>query len=316
MQFDGFLGNSGLKQRLSASFSGGQISHCYLICGPEGSGKHTLAAILAAAMECTGAEPPCGRCSACRKALSGQHPDIITVDDEGKKNISVDTVRDARSDLFLRPNEGRKKIYIIPRAQDLGLPAQNALLKILEEPPEYGAFLLLTTNAEKLLPTIRSRCAELHLSPVGAEAGTAFLKQHFPDLPDEQLRGALVRSGGFLGQAMELLRDGAYLPQTAEFAQSYAARDVLRLLGTLLPMEKWKREQVIPVLTQWRQLLCEALSVKSGLPASSPQCTAVCRSRSSSELLAAVRALQTALDDLNANVGVGSVIGWLTIPLR
>ena len=196
MRFDGFCGNAGLKQRLSAAFAQGKISHCYLICGPDGSGKHTLARILAAAMECTGAgEAPCGVCTACRKAFDGQHPDIITVDDTEHKNVSIDVIRDARADMFIRPNEGKRKIYILPRAQDMLPAAQNALLKILEEPPEYGVFLLLSTHAEKLLPTIRSRCAELHLSPVGQEETAAYLQRRLPQQQPDAIRSACVCSG-------------------------------------------------------------------------------------------------------------------------
>ena len=164
MRFDGFYGNAGLKERLSAAFSGGRVSHCFLLCGPDGSGKHTLARILAAAMQCTGrGETPCGVCPACRKALSGQHPDVIYVNDPDHKQIAVDVIRRMRADVFIRPNEGRRKIYILE--QDMGEAAQNALLKILEEPPAYGAFLILAPNAEKMLATIRSRCAELPLCP-------------------------------------------------------------------------------------------------------------------------------------------------------
>ena len=111
MRFDGFYGNAGLKERLSAAFSGGRVSHCFLLCGPDGSGKHTLARILAAAMQCTGrGETPCGVCPACRKALSGQHPDVIYVNDPDHKQIAVDVIRRMRADVFIRPNEGRLKI--------------------------------------------------------------------------------------------------------------------------------------------------------------------------------------------------------------
>ena len=168
MDFTGFLGNDAIKRRLSGAFASGRVAHSYLLCGPAGSGKHTLARILCAAMECEkdGAAVPCGVCPGCRKALAGIHPDVITVDDPDHKAMTVDPIRAARSDMFIRPNEGRRKIYVIPRGQDMNESAQNALLKILEEPPDYGAFLILSTNAERLLPTIRSRCAELQLGPV------------------------------------------------------------------------------------------------------------------------------------------------------
>lgn len=316
MRFDGFCGNAGLKQRLSAAFAQGKISHCYLICGPDGSGKHTLTRILAAAMECTGAgEAPCGVCTACRKAFDGQHPDIITVDDTEHKNVSIDVIRDARADMFIRPNEGKRKIYILPRAQDMLPAAQNALLKILEEPPEYGVFLLLSTHAEKLLPTIRSRCAELHLSPVGQEEAAAYLQRRLPQQQPDAIRSACVRSGGFLGQALALLESGS-APQTAEFAAAYAGGDALELLRVLLPLEKYKRTELLPVLQQWRALVCDALSAKSGMPAASPEAAMLSQSRTGAQLLAAAQDLQEAMDDLNLNVGTGAVAGWLSTRLR
>jgi len=155
MDFTGFLGNDAVKARLSGAFASGRVAHSYLLCGPAGSGKHTLTRILSAAMQCEGrsGKIPCGVCSGCRKALEGVHPDIITVDDPDHKAMTVDPIRAARSDMFIRPNEGKRKIYIIPRGQDMNESAQNALLKILEEPPDYGVFLILSTNAERLPPT-------------------------------------------------------------------------------------------------------------------------------------------------------------------
>ena len=200
MDFTGFLGNDAVKARLSGAFASGRVAHSYLICGPVGSGKHTLTRILCAAMQCEGRgeKIPCGVCSGCRKALEGVHPDIITVDDPEHKSMTVEPIRAARSDMFIRPNEGKRKIYIIPRGQDMNESAQNALLKILEEPPDYGVFLILSTNAERLLPTIRSRCAELQLGPVEQHEALPFLRQSMPDKPDGILRAAYLRAGGFL----------------------------------------------------------------------------------------------------------------------
>ena len=166
MGFDGLLGNEQIKRNLAASLEKGHISHFYLISGPEGSGKHTLARLLAAAILCRGADKPCGKCTPCRKVAEGVHPDCITVDDPEKKTVPVDLIRQARADVYIQPNESEHKIYLFPRAQDMGLPGQNALLKVLEEPPAYGVFLLLTTNADALLPTVRSRCTELRMEPL------------------------------------------------------------------------------------------------------------------------------------------------------
>ena len=122
MDFGQFLGNDTLKAQLSAAIDAQRLTHCYLLSGPKGSGKHTLAQLLMAAMECTAAQRPCGRCSQCRKALQGIHPDIAVVDDTRRRTIPVDLIRQVCSDAYIRPNEGRRKIYLLPRAQDLGLP--------------------------------------------------------------------------------------------------------------------------------------------------------------------------------------------------
>lgn len=147
MSFHTLAGNAPLKRQLSAQMQGRGLSHAYLISGPAGSGKHTLARLMAAAMVCTGeGERPCGVCSACKKALQGIHPDIITAG-EGDKPISVGQARLLRSDAYIRPNEAPRKVYILPNAQEMNPSAQNALLKLLEEGPVYAAFLLLAENS-------------------------------------------------------------------------------------------------------------------------------------------------------------------------
>lgn len=155
MRFPGFLGNFGLKARLSAAGDRGALSHCYILEGPQGSGKKTLARILAAAMECesTQGETPCGVCPACRKVLGGTHPDVITVDSD-TVTVPIRLIREMQQDAYIRPNEGRRKVYLIPRAQAIQRSSQNVLLKLLEEPPGYCAFLLMAENAEQLLPTV------------------------------------------------------------------------------------------------------------------------------------------------------------------
>lgn len=314
MRFDGFAGNDAIKRRLSGAFSGGRVGHGYLLCGPEGSGKRTLARILAAAMQCTGHDVPCGVCENCRKAFAGIHPDIITVDDPDHKAMTVDPIRTARSDMFIRPNEGKRKIYLIPRGQDMNESAQNALLKILEEPPDYGAFLILSTNAGRLLPTVRSRCAELQLAPVPEEEALPVLHARCPEADDGACRTAYARAGGFLGQALQALQAGDD-PFCAQFAAAYGARDRMALLRLLLPLEKAKREALTPQLLQLRAGLCQALGARSGFPA--PEfARQLAASRTGAELLQAAQDLQTAADMLSGNAAPGAVIGWLAMRLH
>lgn len=317
MAFDSFLGNERLKQNLQTTLGRGHISHFYLISGPEGSGRHTLARLLAAAILCQGKQAPCMTCNTCRKVMEDIHPDFITIDDPEKKTVPVDLIRQARADIYIQPNESDHKIYLFPRAQDMGIPGQNALLKILEEPPKYGVFILLTNNPEQLLPTVRSRCTLLSLQPLSEPVLRSALEKEFPKASPEDISAAVFRSGGFLGQAKALLENGAALPpQTQSFAESFAARDAYGLTATLVPMEKWKRDAFIPVLQQWVTLLEGSLACRAGMPESNPLARAISAQRSSRDLMQAISHLQKAIEYAQGNVSVAAICGWLSWQLR
>lgn len=312
------LGNERLKTALAAAFAADKLSHCYLLAGPPGSGKHSLARILSAAMQCSsGCRRPCGTCLPCRKVLDGVHPDVITVDAPEKKTVTVETVRRARADVYVKPNEGRRKIYLFPRAQDMNPAAQNALLKVIEEPPDYAAFLLLTDAAERLLPTIRSRAVTLQLSPLSEPVCVEALRRRFPDKPREALADAWVRSGGFLGQAEQLLTEGEALAgETLRFADCFAGRDPLGLTELLVPMERLRSEQLLPLLRQWTEVLSQAMQVRVGLPGKWEAARKIGRSRTTADCLNAVRSLQRAEELLQGNVLPGSVCGALQVWLN
>ena len=316
MGFETLLGNEQLKSNLASARKKGKLSHFYLISGPAGSGRHTLADLIATAMLCKEPEGPCGVCRACRKVLSHAHPDYTVVDDPEKKTVPVDLIRQARSDLFIRPNEGERKIYLFPRAQDMGIPGQNALLKVLEEPPGYGVFLLIADNPDKLLPTVRSRCVELKLRALPEPLLRQKLRQEFPDADEQTLSAAIVRSGGYLGQARELMTGSAVSETTRAFARAYAARDIYGLLQTLVPMEKWKRDALIPVLGEWLELLEQAMVSRSGLPAGGKEATAIASGRSPRDLMAGCQALKKAMEYAQGNVSCAAVCGWLEWALR
>ena len=316
---DRLLGNERLKQSLRAAFAADRLSHSYLITGPEGSGKRTLARILAAAMQCTeGSRRPCGKCLQCRKVFAGTHPDVITVDaDADKKLVTVDMVRRARSDVYIRPNEGRRKIYVFPRAMNMNPNAQNALLKVIEEPPEYAAFLLLTDSAERLLPTIRSRCAGLRMSPLTEEECLPALGEAFPERSREELRSAWLRAEGFYGRAAELLQAGEGLaPETQRFLDCFARRDRLGLTELLVAMEKMKRDRLIPLLQEWTEVLTNAVAVRSGRPGSTEAAARIGKQRSVREIMEAVRHLRRAGELAAGNVSVATICGCLQVWLE
>ena len=314
MGFEALLGNRQLKENLRAAIGRGHISHFYLISGPAGSGKRTLARLLAAAILCKGSDTPCMSCNACRKIMADTHPDLITVTDPEHKNVAVKIVREIREDMFILPNEADRKLYLFP--QELGTEGQNALLKILEEPPEYGVFILLSENPETLLPTVRSRCTQLQMQSLPENILRPALQKAYPEADPQELDAAMWRSGGFLGQALQLLEEGAQLSeQTEGFVHSFAHRDALGLVRVLTPMEKWKRDQLIPTLHQWVRLLQEALSCRSGVAAAGPSAQLAAQ-RTSKDLLDAIKTLQKAIEYAQSNVSPAAVCGWLVWALR
>lgn len=315
MPFDALLGNDQLKKNLTGALERGHISHFYLISGPQGSGRHTLARLLAAAILCRDARRPCMKCAVCRRVMENRHPDVITVEDPEHKNVAVKLVRQFREDVFIRPNESEYKIYLLP--QELGVEGQNALLKILEEPPQYGVFLLLTDNPHKILPTVRSRCTELKLLPLEGELLTRQLRQIFPGAPMEDIQSAACRSGGYLGQARLLLEQGQdMLPQTAGFVEAVARRDALLLIQTLVSMEKWKRDALAETLQVWIELCQSALCARLGDTPALALSRDLAAARSSGDLMEIIRLIKKAKEYTLSNVSPAAVCGWLSWALR
>ena len=202
-------------------FENARMPHACLITAPEMAAAMAEAKRLAAAAICEGqGEKPCGTCRHCRKAFSGIHPDIITVgrlsDDKGKKKkqISVEQVRDMSADACMLPNEAKRKVYIIEDADTMNPSAQNAALKLLEEPPLGAMFLLCAENAMQLLPTVRSRCTELSLGGRAQgekkekpELAAAYLKAVSTGDEAELLRWCCANEGMDNASALEFTED-------------------------------------------------------------------------------------------------------------
>ena len=172
-------------------------------------------------------------------------------------------------------------------------------------------------GAESLLPTVRSRCTPLQLQPLPEKTLLQALQSEFPNATGDDLRAAAVRSCGFLGQAKKLL-DGsvAVAPQTENFVKSFSQRDALLLVQTLVPMEKWKRDQMIPTLQHWLELLEGALSCRAGMPGVDPLSRTLSANRSSQDLMQAISCLQKAIEYAQGNVSIAAVCGYLSWTLR
>ncbi|EYB67136.1 DNA polymerase III subunits gamma and tau [Deinococcus phoenicis] len=157
VNWDQVVGQEHVKDVLRAALEQGRVGHAYLFSGPRGVGKTTTARLIAMTANCTGPAPkPCGECESCLAVRAGSHPDVLEID--AASNNSVDDVRDLREKVGLAAMRGGKKIYILDEAHMMSRAAFNALLKTLEEPPGHVIFILATTEPEKIIPTILSRC--------------------------------------------------------------------------------------------------------------------------------------------------------------
>lgn len=270
-------------QRLREAAARGTLSHALIFSGP---GERTAAArYAAAAMECTaGGERPCLACPDCRKVIRDIHPDVVFVRDEEHAEISVDVVRRARADAFIRPNEGARKIYIFEDCSLLTEKDQNVLLKTVEEGPAYAAFFFCTENAAALLQTIRSRCVEVKTAPVQQD-------------------------------------EGAGLPQAIELARVIAAGSAAGRAAFFVSLEreKIKRDALGALFEQTRLLFSAALlSLYGEAPAENEREIAalISKSLTKSQILGTIDLLRAYRSHCTYNVGTGAALGGFAVELE
>lgn len=327
MNLTPLAGNGPLKRQLEGETARRGLSHAYIISGPAGSGKKTLAGLLAAALVCSGGgEIPCGHCSGCKKAMAGIHPDISAIGTDGK-DITVSQVRALRSDAYIKPNEAGRKVYLIHRAQSMNQSAQNAMLKLLEEGPSYAAFLLLAENAAALLPTVRSRCEVLTLAPVTPQEARAWVDEHYPQCTPQQRQRAAEHCEGLLGRAAAELEgtageDRREVKAAGELLETLSAKNETALVEfcTGLERDKWDRDGLDKLLEEFALLLRDALTAACGTCLETdPQRRALAEQAASSlkprQLMSAMELTRRLREALDFNLGAGHLAGWLAAGL-
>ncbi len=251
--FQDIIGHDEIIRHLKDTIRTGKVSHSYIFTGETGSGKKMLAATFAAALQCESRqERPCMVCDSCKKAMGKNHPDIIMTTHEKPGLISVDEVREqVIHDVSVRPYCSPYKIYIIPEAELMNPAAQNALLKTIEEPPEYAVIMLLTTNADRLLPTIRSRCVRLDLKIVDDSMVKQYLMEHL-HVPDYRAEIDVSFAHGSIGRAKEVAT-------SQEFAD--LTQNALRLLTYSGNMEVFEMTEMIRTIVADKARIEEYLDI-------------------------------------------------------
>ena len=250
-------GQEEAESALRAAAARNALSHAILLTGS--ADVSDAARFAAAALECTAEEGrPCGVCRACRKVREGIHPDVTVVRDPDHKNIAVDIIRDLRNDAYIRPNEGKRKVYIFPDCSVLPEQGQNILLKIVEEGPPYAAFLFCAENGSAVLQTLRSRCVEIKLRArrreeelgeaalalctclAGKKRGgavTLAVKLEKKKLPREDLSAMLEEARGVLTAALMVHYgapvDGKYRELAENLAKTLTKVQIMRTIELL-----------------------------------------------------------------------------------
>ncbi len=227
-------------------------AHAYLISGPPHIGKATLARSLALALNCRSADSarPCGQCRSCQLINAGKHPDVQLIEPDGAR-VKIDQVRALQHDLALRPVEGRYRVAIFDQFEVATTEAQNALLKTLEEPPDYVVLIVLTSDPELLLPTIVSRCQQMVLRPLTiAQVREAVINKWNVAASQANLLAHL--SGGRLGWAVNAANDPAIMPARAKYLDD---------LQTLLKADRVTRFAYAEDLTKKSDLARDAIDL-------------------------------------------------------
>ncbi len=257
--FPALIGNSHIKNTLSSDLAAGKSAHAYILEGPHGSGKHTVARLICAACVCSEKDNgsvalPCEKCSSCRKILKSNSVDVMTVSNGDKASIGVDAIRRVKETMYIPPNDGERKFYIIEHAQLMTVQAQNALLLSLEEPPPFVMFLLLCEDSSLLLDTVKSRAPIIRTEIFSADFIEKYLSEKYGKGADgEKISCAAHLSGGTIGKAVELYENGA-----AELSVYKSAAELVRHL--LSPRKSDALIFVTRELTKNRRETCEMLS--------------------------------------------------------
>lgn len=201
-KFTDIVGQEQLKEHLQNAIASNKVSHAYIINGERNAGKEFIAKVFSMTLQCEkGETEPCGECHSCKQALSGNQPDIIYITHEKPNTIGVEDIRSqVNNDIVIKPYSSPRKIYIINEGEKMTPQAQNALLKTLEEPPEYAVILILTTNVDELLPTILSRCVVLNMKPVPDALVKKYLMEQL-SVPDYKANICVAFARGNIGKA-------------------------------------------------------------------------------------------------------------------
>lgn len=318
MRLSEIAANAEVKYEIAEAMRRRSLPHAILIEGEKGCGKHTLADILAEYAVCRAeGERPCGVCPDCVKAQKGIHPDIVTVDGSQSGALNIEAIRNIRSGAYIKPNEAENKVYLLLQCEKMLPPAQNAFLKVLEEPPAHVLFVLTAVSATTLLQTIRSRVRTFSMYPPSPAEAAEVLEKMFPDKPQEVLIQAAQDSSGNIGAAIECLNSGGEEEKKAAEAIFRAiplAAEYPLLLQTNSIIQN--RAFALGVLERLCELASDCVKASCGVKSVSPVAAELAGGIPLKRLITIQRNIQQAREVLNYNVNLNFYGTWLCAALR
>lgn len=270
MNFAAILGQGKALTLLNRALSSGRLAHAYLFVGPDGVGKTTCAAALAAVLLCC--QPldgrACMRCPGCLKYLSGNHPDFLRIRPDGAA-IKIDQIRELKKALYYAPFEGGQRVVLLEDVHTMRREAGNSLLKTLEEPPPGNMLILVGNSTEAILATIVSRCQVIPFAALALDVATAIIRQHRPDLDVADCQALAALTGGSPGQALALEADGL-LPVFRQITQALVAEEMsvaLRVEQALaLAVELAACKEGMELVLQLLRIYCkDVMAARSGV---------------------------------------------------
>ena len=338
--FTELVGNEYTKRRLFEAVRTNTLPHAHLIVGPKGSGRLTLARELAAAMNCDERENesvplPCGRCNTCRRIREGIFPDVqIVTRGSGKATIGVEDIKAMREDVYLSSTEAEYKFYIVREAEAMTPQAQNALLKVFEEPPKNVHIILISTEADKILTTVKSRSQYVQTEIFDPETLKRYTVRRseragaLARTDSEKLDAVILSAGGVIGNALAMLDDSLIAEQTAKretvtrlisaFSKKESFGELLSAC-TSLPQKREELRSVLELtLTALRDMISHEYSENTQKLFFTSKQTAekFIGSTSARRLTKIFDIITRALEDLEKNVSIPPLLTDIAVKIK
>ena len=316
------LGKESAIDSVSAAVKSGRLSHALVLTGAKGIGKSLFADHICKMLFCDMQNKPCSACPACLKLDKGIHPDVFKIYPAGKsETIGVKEIAVIKNNLYIKPNDADKKIFIIYSAERMNRFAQNSILKMIEEPPEDSFFILTCQNSQALLPTVRSRVTEISLAPASLKETQAELLKRMPEISSDAAERAARLSGGNIGMALEIA-EGKELSELYDSVDSIANAIVDKdraLLCLALGKFSKKKEAALRLaellMLVFRDVLSSLAGAEDRLSGSSEAVKTLCKYLSVGMALEAIDECQKFISAVNGNANLALQLCSLEIRL-